>query len=394
MEETIKEEITIRLFGSLGGEINGDEFARDLATLEGKAKKINLHINSPGGSVSQGYSIISVMLSSKTPIDVYIVGIAASMAAAIAVCGRKVFMYDYSKLMIHDPFYSGKSTAKLSDKDRRALDQVTDSLRTILSRRGKDKTEIAKLMQSETWFGADEARRAGLADGIISTKREDEFKNLSANDIFSRISAEYFHNNNNSTFKNMDLSQQLAAVLGLDDPEEKDVIAAVKRLVSKNKLLEMQSRASEGVKEKLDKALSLGIIDEDSYGNLLSMGTSAPEAFEEFIEKKTEEYEAAFEMKVNDYFQKIKAKLYYVKFQDKQELKEMARKNFDMFVRLTSLLPDRRPLSEELESMVNKSGRAGWTLDDYRKERPEQLRNNPALYEKLIEQEKRRNNSR
>ena len=87
-----KARTTIRLFGTIGSDINGDRFAGDLALLDGKFESIDLHINSPGCNVSQGYSIVSVLLSMKTPVNVYVVGIVASMAAVIAVCGNNVYM--------------------------------------------------------------------------------------------------------------------------------------------------------------------------------------------------------------------------------------------------------------------------------------------------------------
>ena len=109
---------TIRMFGAIGTSFDGDQFAKELALMDGKYDTLDLHINSPGGDVTQGYSIISVILTMKTPINVYIVGIAASMAAVIAICGKTVYMYDYSRLMIHDPYFSGAETDKLTDKEK------------------------------------------------------------------------------------------------------------------------------------------------------------------------------------------------------------------------------------------------------------------------------------
>lgn len=171
-----EKETTIRLFGSIGGGVDGDRFANDLASLDNRFDTINLHINSPGGSVSQGYSIVSTMLSMKARVNVYVVGIAASMAAVIAVCAENVYMYDYSRLMVHDPYFSGKDSDRLTDKDRNALSNISASLRTILARRGKDKEEITRLMRAETWFDADQAMKEGLIDGVISTKRKMSLK--------------------------------------------------------------------------------------------------------------------------------------------------------------------------------------------------------------------------
>lgn len=372
---------TIRLFGTIGSTIDGDQFANNLASLDGTVDTINLHINSPGGSVSQGYSIVSVILSMKSHINVYVVGIAASMAAVIAVCGKKVYMYDYSKLMIHDPFFSGKSADKLSDKDKAALSHVTDSLQTILSRRGKDKKETARLMQSETWFSAEEAKVSGLIDEIISTKRKDEFSGLSSNDIFSRICAEYStNNNNNSKSNNMDLLQQLASILGLDNPTEEMVIQAVKDLVN--------NQPSEGVKEKLDNALKKRMINEGDYDHLLEMGNKAPEALNGYLERLSVDYNARLEKRIDNLFSENRKKFLFVNAADKLELRKLAEADFDQFVRIVNILPDRKLLSQEIEdAKVTHTSKSNWTLDDYRKNAPEELKNNPHLYERLVNRE-------
>ena len=358
---------TVRLFGTIGSDINGDKFASDLASLDGKFESIDLHINSPGGNVSQGYSIVSVLLSMKTPVNVYVVGVAASMAAVIAVCGNNVYMYDYARLMIHDPYLIGKDTDKLNDKEKNSISHIRGSLRTILARRGKNTDEIGMLMNNETWFTSEEAKEAGLIDGIIPTTRKSEFKNLSINDIFSRISDEY-NFTNNLKLNNMDLLQRLAVILGLENPTEEQIIQEVQKLVK-------ERQTPDGVKEKLDTSLKKGVIDQSSYESLLSMGCNSPEAFDNYLDKLNAEHERKLEKEVNDYFEQIRAKLYYVNFQDKQLLKEFAKKDLDMFIRLTSILPDRKALSEEIKDMAGKKegNRRAWTLDDYRKHAPETL---------------------
>ena len=318
----------------------------------------------------------------KTPVNVYVVGVAASMAAVIAVCGNNVYMYDYARLMIHDPYLIGKDTDKLNDKEKNSISHIRGSLRTILARRGKNTDEIGMLMNNETWFTSEEAKEAGLIDGIIPTTRKSEFKNLSINDIFSRISDEY-NFTNNLKLNNMDLLQRLAVILGLENPTEEQIIQEVQKLVK-------ERQTPDGVKEKLDTSLKKGVIDQSSYESLLSMGCNSPEAFDNYLDKLNAEHERKLEKEVNDYFEQIRAKLYYVNFQDKQLLKEFAKKDLDMFIRLTSILPDRKALSEEIKDMAGKKegNRRAWTLDDYRKHAPETLKNNPELYERLVSRER------
>ena len=128
-----KREATIRMYGVIGKDVNGNQMAHDLAELDNEADTVHIRINSDGGSVSQGFSVVSAILSARAYIHIHVDGIAASMAAVIAISGDKLTMQDYAKLMIHDPFFAGKGSGKLSARDMKALDSIKDSLRTVLS---------------------------------------------------------------------------------------------------------------------------------------------------------------------------------------------------------------------------------------------------------------------
>lgn len=222
-----KREATMRLYGVIGKAVNGGLFAQEMASLDGRVDTVHLHINSPGGSVDEGLSIVSVMLSMRAFVVVHVDGIAASMAAVIAVCGDRVEMMDFGKLMIHDPFFDPGGDKNLSNKQRKTLSSLTDTLRTILSRRGCDKKKISKLMTEETWFSAEEAKTENLIDEVISSRRKKDFENLSTDEILSRIGNEYKPTIKNET---MDL-KKIAAGLGLPDTAtEAEILAKVKEL--------------------------------------------------------------------------------------------------------------------------------------------------------------------
>ena len=80
--------------------IDGAEFERELMTLDTmKKKRIQVWINSPGGMVLDGWSIYNSILKTKTKVDTYCVGIAASIAGVIFQAGRERNMADYGILM-------------------------------------------------------------------------------------------------------------------------------------------------------------------------------------------------------------------------------------------------------------------------------------------------------
>lgn len=384
MNET-KTETTLRLFGNIGSGVDGDRFANDLAVLDGQVDTINLHINSPGGDVSQGYSIISVMLSMKTPVNVYVVGVAASIAAVIAICGKKVYMYDYSRLMIHNPYIGGVEFDKLTEKDKTALTNVSDSLNTILSRRGKNKKEIARMMEAETWLDAAKAKANGLIDEVISTQRKEEFNGMPVNELFSRILNEHSLANNLKTNK-MDFINQLAKILNLTNPTEKEITQKVKDLVS--------VKTKGGIKDKLDNALRNKIINQSSYNNLLEMGDKAPEAFNNYFSQIEASHKAEIDRRFDAFMEMNPLKAASLKSPDiKNEFRKIAHEDFARFELLMRAVPKFRRVMDDLVLDGGSNLKSNWTLADYRKNAPNELKKDPQLYQRLLEEEREKNNN-
>lgn len=203
----------MRLYGAIGPRVDGDYFAQELASLDrGDFDMIHIRMNSPGGNVFQGMSIVSAILSMNTPVCVHIDGIAASMAAVVAVAADRVCMMDFAKMMIHDPYFTGESGKATSPKQKKALARLTDMLRQVLVRRGKDEATMAKLMREETWFSAAEALDAGLCDEITSSARN-EFMNLDPMQLVAAVDAEY-QTNNQEQMEKINLSAEAIVALG------------------------------------------------------------------------------------------------------------------------------------------------------------------------------------
>ncbi len=73
-----------------GEGIMGDQFQAELLALDSMGKKrIQVWINSPGGIVTDGYSMYNAVIKSNTKVDTYCVGIAASIAGVLFQAGRK-----------------------------------------------------------------------------------------------------------------------------------------------------------------------------------------------------------------------------------------------------------------------------------------------------------------
>lgn len=148
-----------------GQGISGSLFQEELLQLDTMNKKrIQIWISSPGGNVFEGMKIFHAMLNIKTKVDTYNCFMAASMAAVLFEAGRTRYMMDYALLMFHAPFMpSGEE----SDSIKEVLANYRASSVTAISQRiGKTTDEVSKMLEKDTWIGAQDAVTTGFADVI------------------------------------------------------------------------------------------------------------------------------------------------------------------------------------------------------------------------------------
>lgn len=144
--------------------IDGSQFLRELLSLDSMGKRrVQVWINSPGGSVMDGYNICMGILNTKCKVDTYCRGMAASIAGVIFLCGRTKYMADYGIVMMHDP--SGGENSQ-------ALMKIKNSLATLIAARcGRTIETINAIMARETFMDASQAIELEVCDEIeISTE--------------------------------------------------------------------------------------------------------------------------------------------------------------------------------------------------------------------------------
>jgi ATP-dependent protease ClpP protease subunit len=151
-----------------GGPFSGGVSASDFATaIAGVRGSLDVHINSGGGIVWDGIAIMNAIKGHKGKVTTVVDGLAASIASVIAQSGHERVMQPGSMLMIHDAFAPFEGNAAEMAKMASTLDQVSDNLAGIYaSRAGGTADEWRARMRTETWFSADDAVRAGLADRV------------------------------------------------------------------------------------------------------------------------------------------------------------------------------------------------------------------------------------
>jgi len=153
--------------------INASDFAGVMAKVSGP---LHVRVNSPGGDVFDGIAIYNMLADYPGEVTVIVDGLAASAASFIAQAGDRVRMNRGSQMMIHDA--SGLCIGNAAEMQAMAalLDQVSDALADIYAARsGTDAGAWREAMRAETWYTAEQAVEAGLADEMVPhPEREDD----------------------------------------------------------------------------------------------------------------------------------------------------------------------------------------------------------------------------
>jgi len=148
-----------------GGGIGAKAFIDELNAVT--ATQIDLHINSPGGSVFDGFAIFNAVRRHSAKVTSYVDGLAASIASVIALAGDRVLMAENALFMIHMPFGCACGTAAELRKTAEALDHIAESmLNTYEAKATLLRAEIEAACAEETWYSAAEALEAGFIDEI------------------------------------------------------------------------------------------------------------------------------------------------------------------------------------------------------------------------------------
>ncbi len=160
-------------------QIGADPFFGEGVTAKGfreqvkgiKARTLNLRINSPGGSVTDGAAMLAALddwkKKGKGKIEVDVDGIAASAASVVMMAGNVIRVAANGLVMIHDPHTMVAGGADEMRRTADLLDKVKEQLIDAYMRRAKmSRAELSAAMAAETWYTGAEAVAAGLADSV------------------------------------------------------------------------------------------------------------------------------------------------------------------------------------------------------------------------------------
>ncbi len=164
--------VTLRIYDpidSWGGDwgVSAKEFAAALSAVPKGTAEIRLHINSPGGEVFEAVAILNQLRAHPARVVAVVDGLAASAASFLAVGADETVMGQNTQLMIHDAW--GLCVGNASDMRDVAdlLDRLSDNIADVYAAKAGGSTgDWRTAMLAESWYSADEAVAAGLADSV------------------------------------------------------------------------------------------------------------------------------------------------------------------------------------------------------------------------------------
>lgn len=135
----------------------------------GDLRRVEVHINSMGGSVREANAIANMLRRLDAETVAYIDAFACSAASAIACACKQVIMPRNTVLMIHNPWMEAVGNAGELRKVADDLDVLGEAFRTIYLDKAGDKLDekqLIKMLDAETYLTAEQAYEYGLCDEI------------------------------------------------------------------------------------------------------------------------------------------------------------------------------------------------------------------------------------
>ena len=348
--ETGSGRASLMLYGEIGGRegVSAEAVNSELMALQQAYPDIDVHINSQGGEVFAGIAIYNALRSAQSRINIYVDGLAASIAGVIALCGKPLHMSRYSRLMLHQVSGGCDGGARRMRECADLIEGLETTLAEMISRKCGMEPEAVKLAYfdgTDHWFTAQEAYDRRLCDYIYDVE--------GAESLGTSPTAEQVYQFANKVSKslnkqNMDIFNELRKEPSFKDLTDEQMLgkirtianeaAKVAALEAKIDQLETELAASKesAVKAFLDQAVADGRIESsqvDTYKKLMAADEASVRSLIEGMPKK------AAQVSITDYLkngtsagaQKELANMSWDEIDRAERLAELKEKHPDLY---------------------------------------------------------------
>lgn len=149
-----------------GGGITAKTVAAQLRAIGGA---VEVQINSPGGDVFEGFAIYNVLREHPYPVNVKVLGMAASAASVIAMAGDTIECGASAFIMIHNCWVMAVGNRHDMRETADYLEPFDQALRAVyVARTGQTEADIGKWMDAETYMSGQLAVDRGFADTLLA----------------------------------------------------------------------------------------------------------------------------------------------------------------------------------------------------------------------------------
>ena len=129
---------------------------------------LRLFVNSYGGSVFAGFSIMDTIKNCTIPVHSYIDGSVASAGTLISVVANKRFIFENSFMLIHQLSSSMWGNYEAMKDEMENLDLIMDRIKKIYKERTSMNTrQITAALKKDKWFDSEKCLELGLVDEIV-----------------------------------------------------------------------------------------------------------------------------------------------------------------------------------------------------------------------------------
>ena len=263
----------VYIFDQIGEDIWGSgitsaTFQQQLQAVS--SPEINLHINSVGGNFFDGVAIMNSLRDHPAKVIVHVDGLAASAASVIAMAGDEVVMNLGSQMMIHEAHGGAHGPADTMAEMVAALNSSSESMASIYAQRaGGTAAEWRTAMKAETWYTAQEAVDAGLADRVD--------KSAKAEDITARFDLSIFAHAGRGAAPKPYMPPRPQAPVTVVEAVRRIHNAPVKGSITHQEGSDMSDTFAQGMRERL--GLPAGASETEVFAALDSLrnSTTTPE---------------------------------------------------------------------------------------------------------------------
>ncbi len=142
-------------------------------------KPITIILNSPGGSVSDGYALVDIIRFIQPPVRMIGTGVVASMGISllISVPKERRLSLPNTRFMLHQPRFMGTVRGVVSDLEITATEMVKmkdKSNQEVADATGQPLDKVDKDTRRDLWLTAAEALEYGLISRIVESVSEVE----------------------------------------------------------------------------------------------------------------------------------------------------------------------------------------------------------------------------